>query len=358
MNLLKHFTAVGASLVLIGAFNTVQATSTDVVLNLEGNPTCSSLGDNSVVQVFKDSNPGGTRELTLSLPNGGGIQKLSYTVVPVDGIDRITTWDIIEVNGNPVNGTEEQQDLFYAQVNAINYIILKAQGGNNGARVFHYGTSDDDEGTGSPGAITDEVLVSPGPILAAVSFCYGLTTSFVQVEEPEPPLPVLACEDLSTSELDGTGISCEDGGEERLLINMELNAKNFGFDDAFHACTCNVTDTSKPSGYTGLPQCNPARDAQRVNSLGQFVDAATGILFVDQDGNLINEGAGPGITGDDLLSPEDRTCLEYNPDDPGSGTTVPTGVNERVPVIIQGVENPDSYICITQDGVRTCYGHY
>ncbi len=367
MNLLKYLTVMGVSIVFIGAFTTAQATSTDVVLNLEGNPTCSSLGDNSLVQVFKDSSPGGTRELTLPLPNGGGTQKVSYTVEKNNaGIDQITTWNIFEVNGNPVNGTEEQQDLFYAQVNALNYIILKAQGGNNGARVFHYGTSDD--GPGSPGAITDQVLVSPGPKLAAVSFCYGLTTGTLEPADPPIVLTDLEdCEELDTNgddtaDLYTTGIDCPapivvDGRvtNEQLIINMALNDPRFGFDlatDTIRACTCN----------SNLKPCNPALPAQLVtlvtNSAGEEVAAYVNDAgdYVDQDGDVIDDGVTNFITADDL-SQEDRTCLEYNPDST-SNSGIPDGVNERVPFHIEGVENPDSYVCYTFDGVRTCYGHY
>ena len=353
MNRFKILIAACTSLLLVGGITPAKATSTDVVLNLEGNPTCSSLGDNSLVQVLKDSSPGGTRELIMPLPNGGGTQKLIYTAEPIGGIDQITTWDIVEVNGNrldrPTPGPTEVED-FYAQVNAINYIIMKAQGGNNGARVFHYGTAED--GPGAPGAITDEILVSPGPTLTAVSFCYGLTTGF---DEPQSPIVISdlpSCESLTDQNGDGagelftTGIKCPtvgpNGGdpEEQVIINMALNDPRFGFDvtqDIIRACTCN----------SQLKPCNPALPAQLVNNLGQYLD---------EMGMPILDGAGNPITADDV-SPQDRTCLEYNPLSTNDRGT-PDGVNDRVPFHIEGVENPDSYICYTIDGVRTCYGHY
>jgi len=364
MKLTKILTAVGASLILIGPFTPAQATSTDVVLNLEGNPTCSSLGDNSLVQVFKDSNPGGTRELTLPLPNGE-YQIIRYTVASVEGIDQITTWDIVEVNGNRLDseppGSTELED-FFAEVNAMNYIILKAQGGNNGARVFHYGTcdGDDEECSGAPGEITDEELISPGPNLSAVSFCYGLTTG---ISEPvDPPIVLTDLEDCELIDPDGngtadlytTGIDCPapitDGSgnilNEQLIINMALNDPRFGFDvntDTIRACTCN----------SQLKPCNPALDAQRVDDQGRYVNA--GGMFVDQNGMVLQDQTNP-ITADDL-SQEDRTCLEYDPTSTVNGD-LPVGVNERVPFEIEGVENPDSYICYTIDAVRTCYGHF
>jgi len=35
----------------------------------------------------------------------------------------------------------------------------------------------------------------------------------------------------------------------------------------------------------------------------------------------------------------------------------PIGLNERVPMVIQGVEDPDSYVCYTIGGRRTCFRH-
>lgn len=323
MKLFKALGASGASLLLTVIFAPAHATSTDVVLNLEGNPTCSSLGDNSAVLEFRDSNPesslGSPKFVTLNIVDAdgepAGNQIVEYTV-STDNIPKLS-WAITSVNG-----FTDQETEFFQQVNPINYVILKAQGGANGARVFHFGAA----GPGS-GAIADDEEEATGTKLAAVSFCYGLTTTFGPVEEPEP-MPVVACEDLTVETLDGTGITCEAGGEQRLLINMELNATNFGFDDAFHACTCNVSDDGGVT-FTGLPECNPALPA---------FDVSQG----SQDG----------------LPAEQRSCMEYDPDDPGSITSVPAGVNAQVPFVIQGVENPDSYICYTIDGVRRCYGHY
>jgi len=331
MKLSKILSAVGTSLILIGPFTPAQAdTSTDVVLNLEGNPTCSSLGDNSQVLEFRDSNPDSTPgsprfvELNIVDINGdpAGTQVVEYSVTSTN--PPTMDWKIIEVNDIQITSTDlDELEDFFREVNPINYIILKAQGGNKGARVFHFGAF----GPGA-GAIVDQDEEAPGSTLAAASFCYGLTTSFGQVEEPEP-LPVVACEDITVETLDGTGIVCANDGKERLLINMELNAENFGFDDAFHACTCNVTeDVGGTLTATGLPECNPKLAAVEKGS---------------QDENT---------------PPEERSCMEYDITDANSDGVPDAGVNNKVPLLIQGVENPDSYICYTIDGVRTCYGHY
>ena len=341
MKLLKIPSAAFTCLIFIGGLTPAQATSTDVVLNLEGNPSCSSLGDNSAVLELRDSNPGGIRTLTLPLSQGG-TQTITYEVDEPNGANaQVVQWDITKVNGF-TNETVE----FAMNVNAINYIILKAQGGNNGARVFHFGTSEN-----VPGAIGDTDEQAPGGRMAAVSFCYGLTTGF---NAPEPPIELAdlpACEDLAggsvTADLYTTGITCptDPNAEEQLIINMGLNLPQFGFDkDNIRACTCNVAENGTP---TGLKACNPDLSAQRVDSNGNYVNELG--QFVDQNGNVIVDP----ITADDL-SQDERTCLEYSADTNG----IPTGVNENVPFVIQGVENPDSYVCYTIGGTRYCYGHY
>lgn len=311
MKLLKILSAVGASLILIGPFAPAQAANTDVVLNLEGNPTCSSLGPNSDVLEYRDNSPDiGDNSAVLPLKDGG-TQTVTYKVGINDtGKAEVEIWKITDVVG------------LNAVPNPINYTILKAQGGS-GARVFHFGGN---------GAFTDTEEIATGSKLAALSFCYGLTGGVAETA------PVPSCEDLiiATETLDGTGIVCETVDENdpvpepRLLINMSLDETNFGFNDGFHACTCNVPDASTTSGYTGLPECNPALPAFDVS-----------------------EGA-----SQEGFPPEARSCMEYDPGDAGTDDIVPAGVNAQVPTSVMGVENPDSYICYTIDGVRTCYGHY
>ncbi|MFT5221125.1 MAG: hypothetical protein ACI87H_003270, partial [Gammaproteobacteria bacterium] len=206
----------------------------------------------------------------------------------------------------------------------VNFTILKGKG-NNGARVFHFGGLNE-------GAISDTDESAPNDSqLSAVSFCYGLTVvGFDNGSEPPVALtPIPQCETLiaQNSNLDGTGIACEVGGPERLLINMEMNAANFGFDDQFHACTCNVEG--------GLQACDP--DA-RVG------DANACVYACDPDAAAFL---------DDGVTPNPESC------DNTSGTDgVAKGINAGVPVTIEGVENPDSYICYTIGGRRYCYGHY
>jgi hypothetical protein len=182
----------------------------------------------------------------------------------------------------------------------VNYTILKSQG-NAGAKVFHFG------GVGQ-GEVKDENEDANGTI-TTVSFCYGLAVGF-NVVEPEPE-PIPDCQTLvNNGDLDGTILdSCPtpttvDPGK-RLLISLDLDADNFNVT----SCTCNVPD--------GLPVCNPELRVDEIPAAGE-----------------------PG------------PCIVTSPLDPDEG------VNEFVPVIIQGVETPNSYICYTIGGTRKCYGDF
>lgn len=259
-----------------------QATSTDVVLNLEGNPTCSSLGDNSAVLEYRDGSPA-SKTIVLNTSDGG-TQTLAYTLgSDSSGNAQILHWEISSLTGTAGN--------------PINYVILKSQGGS-GARVFHYGAA----GPGA-GAIVDNELSATGARLAAVSFCYGLTTGLPGGPEPVAAIP--DCADFTDQNgevvLDDTVIGrCPtDINETRLLISLDLEKPNFDV----QSCTCNIPG--------GLPVCDPE-------------------LAVDEPG----------------------ACISTDPNDPMQG------INERVPILIQGVEAPNSYICYTIGGRRVCYGEF
>lgn len=299
--------ALGASFVMFGQ---AQASQTNVILNLEGNPTCKSLGDNqSVLQVDVKGVSG-----TVGLPTtSGGMQYIDYVVGDVDGTEGLVSWEITGIT--LANQTS---------INPINYIILKNQGGKTGARVFHFGTTDEDKGATSD---TDEAGV--GTNLSSISFCYGLTTGINGPSQSEDIADLPSCDSLDSngdgvSDLFTTGITCPtmgpDGGppEEQVIINLALNKPNFGFEGSstVRACTCNVT----------LPACNPELD-------------------------VVTEVQDPS------LSSSERSCLEAVPGE-FNANGVAKGVNERVPFSIEGVENPDSYVCYVIGGRRYCYGHY
>jgi len=275
----KSFTMAIASFLMLSVITQVQATSSTVVLNLEGNPTCDSLGDNSSILAARDNDPQeGVNE--VSGPRIDGMtQTIQYTIDTSGAL--LMSWDILN------------QDEF---VNPINYVILKAQG-SNGARVFHFG------GIGA-GEVSDTDEEATGNI-AAVSFCYGLTEGPLD----EPPLAGIPdCGELDiANNLGGTLIGAcptdssgnPDPDQERLLISLDLNADNFDI----QSCTCNVPG--------GLPSCDP-----------------------------------------DVPVDEPGACIVTDPND------ILEGVNERVPVMIQGVETPNSYICYTIGGDRFCFGDF
>jgi hypothetical protein len=274
--MLKSFTMAIASFLMLSVTTQAQATSSTVVLNLEGNPTCDSLGDNASILAARDNGPQvGVNE--VSGPRiDGMVQTIQYTI-DASGEFPLVSWDILN------------QDEF---VNPINYVIIKGQG-SNGARVFHFG------GIGE-GAVSDTEEEATGNI-AAVSFCYGLTEGPIDT----PLAGIQDCAELDVeNNLGGTLIGAcptpEIGDpKKRLLISLDLDADNFDI----QSCTCNVPE--------GLPSCDPN-------------------VPVDEPGACI-------VT--DMYDP-----LE--------------GVNERVPVMIQGVETPNSYICYTIGGDRVCYGDF
>ena len=343
---IKKLMLITASTACLTVSSHILASSTDVVLNLEGNPTCSSLGDNQAVLNFRDTGfVIGVNEATVDTTTGG-TQTITYEIGDVEGSTGIVSWSLTgvdETNGNP-----------------INFIILKTQGNKAGARVYHYGASTD--GQGGAGAIADDTLPSRGANLSAVSFCYGLTTGFTPPDVVVDPLnlagePLPACEELDNSDLFTTQITCPDGGEEQLIINLALNKTNFGFDfgdepsgnSGIRACTCNAD----------LPACNPALSAQEVDGSGQYLDENGALLYLDGDGEFTTTNTGSVANADNAdLTVEMRSCLEYVEGDIADPDGVPAGVNEHVPFSIQGVENPDSYVCYVWNGRQYCYGHY
>ncbi len=279
-SMLKSIAMVIASFAMLSIMTQARATETNVVLNLEGNPTCNSLGANDMIIEIRDNDPQpGENIVTGDIFFEGmfvGEQRIVYYMnISGESVDK---WEI---------------DVPEEEVTPVNYTILKARG-NAGAVVYHFGGK-------NAGATKDSVEVANGEI-TAVSFCYGLTGPTV------PPVAVVIpeCDEFSSGggvdDLGGTEIgACPTAtmGDpaQRVLISLDLLAKDFDV----QSCTCNVPG--------GLPICDPEAS---VNEPGACMDTI-----------------GPG-----------------------------NGVNERVPVLIQAVENPDSYICYTIGGRRLCYGHF
>lgn len=194
------------------------ATQTDVVLNLEGNPSCSSLAINSILEI-KDTAPPLVGSKIVTGPDG---QKITYTVG--GNGTTITNW---QVTSPPISSP---------LLKPVNLVILKAQG-SAGARVFHFG---------SAGVTSDSIEQATGR-LAQVSFCYGLS------QQAGTPQPLALCSDLNqVGGLDLTGISCPtDVTEKRVLISLDPGSANWNV----KLCTCNTTftkcDPNAPAGQTG-----------------------------------------------------------------------------------------------------------
>ena len=286
MRVNKIFPTIGVALLLsISGSPAMAETTSNVVLNLEGNPTCSSLGDNELIREIRDNDPQvGIDNVVSGIRIDGQAQFIEYTIDDSGSLPRVS-WEIV----NPDMG-----------VNPVNFVILKSRG-NAGARVFHFG------GEGA-GAIADNDEEARGD-LTAVSFCYGLTEGPVGQELAEIP----DCQTLDDDNgLGGTLIArcpeiggSPDPNEPRLLISLDLLEDNFDV----QACTCNLFDENNEP--TGLPTCDP-----------------------------------------DLAVGQAGACIQTSTTDPMQG------VNERPPVDIQAVETPNSYICFTVGGTRTCYGEF
>jgi len=273
---------VCAAIVAIGLSSQAYASSTDVVLNLEGNPTCSSLGDNDAIIEARDNNPQVGVTNTAVGPDG---QEVTYEIRfdPDEGVQEVESW---RVTNAP----------FFDN---INYTILKARG-KAGAKVYHFGAA------GVPEDFDED---SNGEI-TAVSFCYGLTGD---AKPPSKDMVNLGpCSGLTN--LDGSTIACPvdnsgnpDAGQQRMLISLDITNTRTANDFNAQFCTCNLLDPNNDENT--LPECDP--------ELSQ--DETRGGL---------------------------KACTEED------------RFNARVPIVIQGVENPHSYICFTSGGRRVCYGSF
>lgn len=207
--------AAAAVAMSLTSSNPAFATQTDVVLNLEGNPTCSSLAINSILEI-KDTAPPLVGSKIVTGPDG---QKITYTV-GANGTT-ITTW---QVSSPPTSSL---------LLRPVNLVILKAQGAA-GARVFHFG---------SVGVTSDDTEQAAGR-LAQVSFCYGLS------QLAATPQPLASCSSLAGG-LDETGITCPSNvTEARVLISLDPGSANWNV----KLCTCNTTftkcDPNAPAGQT------------------------------------------------------------------------------------------------------------
>lgn len=201
----------------IVAASSVYATISQVVLDLEGNPTCSSLVENSIFELRDTSPPEVGVEGELTLHNG---QKLKYTINPDD---TVTSWHLVAPGAD-----------FPPPVYPVNFVILKGAG-NAGARVFHYGQQ---------GVPSDTDLEGPGT-LKTVSFCYGLNDEVIVEAKTLPH-----CDDTDF-ELEGIEIDCDLVSDKGVSFQSVKKGPTL----TYSLCTCNKTatvcDRSLPAGTIG-----------------------------------------------------------------------------------------------------------
>ena len=216
--------AAAAVAMSLASSNPAFATQTDVVLNLEGNPSCSSLAINSILEI-KDTTPPPSGFRTVTGPDG---QKITYEVV-ANGT--AITWQI----------TPPPPPLL---MKPVNLVILKALG-SLGSRVFHFG---------SAGVTSDDTEQGTGR-LAQVSFCYGLS------QLAGTPQQLASCPQPLLGTLDETGITCPAVTEARVLISLDPGSPHWNV----KMCTCNATFTKcDPNAPRLQPNAcpNPSSDAK------------------------------------------------------------------------------------------------
>jgi hypothetical protein len=222
---------IAAAVMTLASANPAFATQTDVVLNLEGNPTCNSLATNSILEI-KDTAPPYVGSKIVMGPDG---QKITYTV-GANGTT-ITSWQI----SSPPSSSLLPRPVNFVILKAKRHAGAREHDGEKehaGARVFHFG---------SAGVTSDDTEQGPGR-LAQVSFCYGLS--------PPTPQPLARCSDLAqVGGLDETGINCPyNATEERVLISLDPGSPNWNV----KLCTCNANFAKcDPNVAAGQPGACP-----------------------------------------------------------------------------------------------------
>jgi hypothetical protein len=205
--------------------STAHASSAPVILDLEGNTTCSSLVANDVIYEAKDNAPPIGEDKTLTLHNG---QQLKYTTNG-EG-DTITEWRLSATTIDPAY--------------PVNFVIVKGTQGSFGAKVFHYGkagvTYDND--LESPLDTKNDVLTT----LGTVTFCYGLDEQTIVEQEVVP-----------RCNADGFTLAGEEIGCGNDVTSFHAITK--GDVLTYEECTCRETayycDRDVPAG--GINSCVP-----------------------------------------------------------------------------------------------------
>ena len=221
---IKMFTIKGM-LLTFGLSSVALATSTDVVLDLEGNPGCSQLVENSVITETRDNAPGGTRILTVA---DTPYQCITYTLAGTN----ITSWGTSYCPGSGY-GADPEMD---PPIKPVNMLVYKAKG-SAGARVWHYGAT---------GTVGDGDLEGPGDA-TSVAFCTGLND--VVVAAPA----VKDCDSLAADggTVNGVKALCDALNGDQATVHVVRRNPTTGV-DTIDSCTCNRTayecDPALPPG--------------------------------------------------------------------------------------------------------------
>jgi hypothetical protein len=193
-------------------------------LDLDGNPGCSQLVENSLISETRDTAPGGTRTLVVA---DAPYQCITYTLWAET--NTITSWGTNYCEGTGYGSDPDNDPPIYP----VNMLVYKAKG-SDGARVWHYGAA---------GASADSDLVGPGEA-TSVAFCTGLNNVIVA------PPTVKRCDDVEAELVNGVEALCAGVGDDRATVHVVRKGQDGR--ETIDSCTCNETavecDPALPPG--------------------------------------------------------------------------------------------------------------
>lgn len=255
---------VGCMLLAFGLTSMAMAAKTDVILDLEGNPGCSQLVDNSVITELRDNSPAYGSNGPFQLSNAP-YQCINYELdtVVVDGVavDVIKNWTTDYCAGSGYSETSENAPAIYP----VNMVVFKARG-SAGARVWHYGAR---------GNTSDSTLIGPGDA-TAVTFCTGLNDAIV-----EPP-QVQSCDGIGGGIVNEVLAVCEGLSGKQATVHVVTRDPISG-KDSLETCTCNrVAFKCDPTEENSFTSCvKPQTDEVLRQVPGVIKHINNGSFFCD-----------------------------------------------------------------------------
>jgi hypothetical protein len=203
------------------------ATTTDVVLDLDGNPGCSQLVDNQLINETRDSDP--PLYPIEDLDGNQILKKLILTSNPDQCIwYKMSNGDTIDIFRT--DWCSGEAPYLGATLEAVNMVVTKG-GGNAGSRVHHYGTSGVDD---------DTDVVGPGT-LKSVAFCTGLEGAVL----PDDTVTAKSCSEVTGTvdvnaldDVNGVAAICTALGDDRAVVHV-VRTDDVGV-QTVESCTCNA----------------------------------------------------------------------------------------------------------------------